>query len=108
MARSCCCSTNRPTDWTPPPPAHARIGARDRGLGGPHLLSSHLLRDVESCCDEVIVLRDGKVATIANLAAERASQRRFLEIETRGGDNGQYPSPLAELGCEVASFRTAA
>ena len=68
------------------------------------ILSSHLLRDVESCCDEVIVLKDGKVATIANLAEERASQRRFLEIETRGGENGKYPSRLAALGCEVAEL----
>ena len=68
------------------------------------ILSSHLLRDVESCCDEVIVLKDGKVATIANLAEERRSQRRFLEIETRGGENGNYPRALAALGCEVAEL----
>ncbi|MEO8277242.1 MAG: ABC transporter ATP-binding protein [Thermoanaerobaculia bacterium] len=68
------------------------------------ILSSHLLRDVESCCDEVIVLKEGRVATIANLAAERASQRRFLEIETRGGENGAFPNALAALGCEVAEL----
>ncbi len=68
------------------------------------ILSSHLLRDVESCCDEGSVLKDGKVATIANLAEERASQRRFLELELRGGANGDYPARLAEAGCEVAEL----
>ena len=68
------------------------------------ILSSHLLRDVESCCDQVIVLKDGRVATIADLAAERRSERRFLELETRGGENGAYPRALVALGCEVAEL----
>ena len=65
------------------------------------ILSSHLLRDVEECCDEVIVLKDGQVATIANLAAERASQRRFLEIETRGDRPAVFVAALSARGCEV-------
>ena len=39
------------------------------------VVSSHLLRDVETVCDEVIVLREGQVATIADLAAERAREQ---------------------------------
>ena len=77
------------------------------------VLSSHLLRDVESCCDSVIVLKDGKVATIADLAAERAGDKRFLEIETRsaadgnggeGATSGEFSRALAALGCEVAEL----
>jgi len=49
------------------------------------ILSSHLLRDVEECCDEVLILKDGKVAAFCNLEEERRANRRFLEIETRGG-----------------------
>jgi ABC-2 type transport system ATP-binding protein len=67
------------------------------------VLSSHLLRDVESVCDEVIVLRQGQVATIADLAAERRENKRFLELETRGGD-GEFAAALAALGCEVAEL----
>jgi len=67
------------------------------------VLSSHLLRDVETVCDEVIVLRQGKVATIADLAAERRENKRFLELETRGGD-GEFAAALAALGCEVAEL----
>ena len=74
------------------------------------ILSSHLLRDVETCCDSVIVLKDGKVATIADLAEERRGDRKYLEIEIRSenGDgrtgDGLFPRALAELGCEVAEL----
>jgi ABC-2 type transport system ATP-binding protein len=67
------------------------------------VVSSHLLRDVETVCDEVIVLRQGQVATIADLAAERLENKRFLELETRGGD-GEFAAALAALGCEVAEL----
>ena len=68
------------------------------------VLSSHLLRDVETVSDEVIVLKEGRVATIADLAAERAGRRRFLELETRGGDGEGFVAALAGLGCEVAEL----
>ena len=97
---------DEPTNGLDPSARQRMLGlVREIAASGVRIiLSSHLLRDVESCCDEVIVLKDGKVATIANLAAERASQRRFLELETRGGENGNYPGRLAELGCEVAEL----
>lgn len=97
---------DEPTNGLDPSARQRMLGlVREIAASGVRIiLSSHLLRDVESCCDEVIVLKDGKVATIANLAEERASQRRFLEIETRGGADGGYPARLAELGCEVAEL----
>jgi ABC-2 type transport system ATP-binding protein len=79
---------------------------REIGASGVRIiLSSHLLRDVDSVCDEVIVLREGQVATIANLAAERESQRRFLEVETRGTDPAAFIAALSEKGCEVAELQ---
>jgi len=68
------------------------------------VVSSHLLRDVEAVCDSVIVLRDGRVATIADLAAERTANRRFLELEPRGGERERFLAALASLGCEVAEL----
>jgi ABC-2 type transport system ATP-binding protein len=68
------------------------------------VLSSHLLRDVEAVCDQVIVLKDGRVATIADLSAERGEHRRFLELEPRGGDVAGFLAALADLGCEVAEL----
>ncbi|MGH7335955.1 MAG: ABC transporter ATP-binding protein [Myxococcota bacterium] len=79
---------------------------REIGASGVRIiLSSHLLRDVDSVCDEVIVLREGQVATIANLAAERESQRRFLEVETRGTDPAKFIAQLSAKGCEVAELQ---
>ncbi|PYT08637.1 MAG: ABC transporter ATP-binding protein [Acidobacteria bacterium] len=65
------------------------------------ILSSHLLRDVEECCDEVLVLKEGRIAVTCNLEEERRANRRFLEIETRGED-GSFAESLGRLGCEYA------
>jgi ABC-2 type transport system ATP-binding protein len=74
---------------------------RDRG--DLHLIvSSHLLRDVEECCDQVLILKDGNIAAFCNLEEERRSNRRFLEIETRGSNNGHFLESMEKLGCETA------
>ena len=88
------------------PPARARMiqliqEIRDRG--DLHLLlSSHLLRDVEDCCDQVLILKDGNVAAFCNLEEERRANRRFLELETRGENNGSFLEAVEKLGCETA------
>lgn len=75
-----------------------------RDTEGMHLLlSSHLLRDVEECCDEVLILKDGQIAGIADLAEERRSNRKFLEIETLGRAQPLADYFLAE-GCDCALF----
>jgi ABC-2 type transport system ATP-binding protein len=65
------------------------------------VLSSHLLLDVEECCDEILILRDGQIAVYCNLEEERKSNRKFLMLETRG-DHGKFVEALAKLGCEYA------
>ena len=67
------------------------------------LLSSHLLRDVEETCDEVLILKSGKIAGICNLEAERRSNRKFLEMETVGPIE-EFVGAMRELGCECASY----
>jgi ABC-2 type transport system ATP-binding protein len=70
------------------------------------ILSSHLLRDVEECCDEVLVLKQGKVAVTCNLEEERRSNRNFLEIELRTEDGSAidpgFALALEDLGAELA------
>ena len=66
------------------------------------LISSHLLRDIEECCDEVIILKDGKIAAICNLEEERKANLKFLELEV-STENGFLES-VRGLGCECASF----
>src|SRR5580693_8496215 len=88
------------------PPARLRMiqliqEIRDRG--DLHLiLSSHLLRDVEECCDQVLILKDGNVAAFCNLEEERRANRRFLELETQGESNGNFLDAIRTLGCETA------
>jgi ABC-2 type transport system ATP-binding protein len=65
------------------------------------LLSSHLLHDVEECCDEILVLKDGRIAAHCDLEAERKSNRTFLELEFRG-DTGGFVKAVGDLGVEYA------
>jgi ABC-2 type transport system ATP-binding protein len=67
------------------------------------ILSSHLLRDVEECCDEVLILKDGRIATYCNLEEERRANRKFLELETRGGDEASFVTAVEALGVEMAT-----
>jgi ABC-2 type transport system ATP-binding protein len=89
------------------PPARTRmiqLIQEIRARGDLHLIvSSHLLRDVEECCDEVLILKDGNIAAFCNLEEERRSNRRFLEIETRGATNGNFIEAIEKLGCETAT-----
>lgn len=67
------------------------------------LISSHLLRDIDETCDEVLILKDGRIAALRNIEEERNSHRNFIEIETVGATE-QFSSRIRELGCECASF----
>jgi ABC-2 type transport system ATP-binding protein len=87
------------------PPARLRMiklirEIRDSGQAN-IVLSSHLLLDVEECCDEILILRDGQIAVYCNLEEERKSNRKFLMLETRG-DQHQFVEALKKLGCEYA------
>lgn len=68
------------------------------------LLSSHLLRDVEMVCDEVLILKEGRIAAYRDLDEERRQNRRFLELQVRGA-NGAFTSELEELGCALDAAR---
>lgn len=87
------------------PPARARMlrlirEIRDSGNAN-IVLSSHLLRDVEECCEEILILKDGRIVTYCNLEEERKSNRKFLVLETRG-DQNKFAEAVAALGCEYA------
>jgi ABC-2 type transport system ATP-binding protein len=87
------------------PPARARMlrlirQIRDTGEAQ-ILLCSHLLRDVEETCDEVVILKQGRIVHHANLAGERRANPRWLEVELAGGDNAAFAEAVAALGCEV-------
>jgi len=51
------------------------------------LLCSHLLRDVEQVCDEVVIMKEGMVVHSCNLEEERRSNKCFVELEVTGDDD---------------------
>jgi len=65
------------------------------------VLCSHLLRDVEEVCEEVVILKEGRVVHYSNLNDERRSNRRFLELELQG-DTANFIPAIEKLGCECA------
>ena len=67
------------------------------------LISSHLLRDIDETCDEVLILKQGRVAALRNIEEERRSHRNFIEMETVGS-TAEFCERLRGLGCECASF----
>jgi ABC-2 type transport system ATP-binding protein len=88
------------------PPARARMiqliqEIRERG-DLRLVVSSHLLREVEECCDQVLILKNGNIAAYCDLEEERRTNRRFLELETRGSANGCFLEALEALGCQTA------
>ena len=60
---------------------------------------THLLRDVEEVCDEVVILKDGAIVHHADLEQERRANRRFVELEVAGDDRG-LAAALHEYGAE--------
>jgi ABC-2 type transport system ATP-binding protein len=74
-----------------------------RDTGEIHIvISSHLLRDVEECCEEVIILKQGRIAALCNLEEERRANLKFLELEVSQEDG--FLESVRRLGCECASF----
>src|SRR5579863_2300926 len=87
------------------PPARQRMIRLVREMkesGGMHLiLCSHLLRDVEESCEEVLILKQGRIVHYANLEEERRANRKFVELETIGA-NGTFAADIEKLGCGCA------
>jgi ABC-2 type transport system ATP-binding protein len=67
------------------------------------LISSHLLRDIDETCDEVLILKNGHIASLCNIEQERRSNRSFMELETVGATE-RFSVSIRGLGCECATF----
>jgi ABC-2 type transport system ATP-binding protein len=95
---------DEPTNGLDPPARQRMIRLireiRDSGQAN-IVLSSHLLRDVEECCEEILILKDGRIAVYCDLEEERKANRKFLVLETRG-DQKIFTEALSKLGCEYA------
>jgi len=65
------------------------------------LISSHLLPDIEECCDEVIILRAGEIISHCNLGEERSGNRKFLQLEVEGRLE-PFLNAACRMGCDAA------
>ncbi len=95
---------DEPTNGLDPPARQRmiRLIREMRESGEMHLiLCSHLLRDVEETCEEVLILKQGRIVHYANLEEERRANRKFIEMETVGA-NGTFAGDIEKLGCACA------
>jgi ABC-2 type transport system ATP-binding protein len=95
---------DEPTNGLDPPARQRmiRLVREMRDSGEMHLvLCSHLLRDVEETCEEVLILKQGQVVHYSNLESERRANKRFVEIETSGSNAG-FAEALTGIGCECS------
>jgi len=87
------------------PPARQRMVRMIKEMRDAHdvhiVLCSHLLRDVEETCEEVLILKEGRIVHYSNLEEERRANRRFVEMEPIG-DTAGLALALEGLGCECA------
>ncbi len=95
---------DEPTNGLDPPARQRmiRLVREMRDAGEMHIvLCSHLLRDVEETCEEVVILKQGRVVHYSNLADERRLNKRFVELELHG-DMQNFVTAVENLGCESA------
>src|SRR5947209_16284881 len=75
----------------------ARDLARNKGMS--LLFSSHLLPDVESVCDHVLVLGAGRLLAEGKIRDLKQAHDRCFEVRLKAGDE-RFARRLGELGCE--------
>jgi len=93
---------DEPTNGLDPPARQRMIRLISEMREEMHVVvCSHLLRDVEETCEEVLILKQGRIVHYSNLEEERRANKRFVELETFGDDRG-FAEELAALGCECA------
>src|SRR5438874_7392141 len=76
----------------------ARDLAHNKGMS--LLCSSHLLPDIESVCDYVVVLGSGKLLTQGSLQQLKQLHNRCFEVRLKA-DVAPFADRLLELGCKT-------
>ena len=95
---------DEPTNGLDPPARQRmiRLVREMRDAGEMHIvLCSHLLRDVEETCEEVVILKKGQVVHYSNLENERKLNKKFVELELHGNADN-FVAAVESLGCESA------
>lgn len=63
------------------------------------IISSHLLKDIEACCSDVLVLKRGKAVASGNIEAMKQTDESVFELRIKG-EVDPFIASLSELGCE--------
>lgn len=63
------------------------------------IISSHLLKDIETCCSEVLVLKRGKAVASGNIEAMKETDESVFELRIKG-DVDAFMAALSEMRCE--------
>jgi len=82
---------------------HMLALVRDLGTtqGKDVVLCSHLLRDVEATCDHVVVLHEGSVRTVGEIATLTAVRDQWLTVRF-DGEPERFERALREAGLELS------
>jgi ABC-2 type transport system ATP-binding protein len=64
------------------------------------ILSSHILDDIESLCETVVILKQGRIAAEGRMEDLRAIQYSLYELRLKG-DGAGFRKDLEVLGCRV-------
>lgn len=65
------------------------------------ILCSHILKDVEDCCEDVLVLNKGKIILSGNIEDLRRVDERIYDLRIKG-DVEHFISELSERGCSCS------
>ena len=64
------------------------------------LISSHILPDIESICQYVVILNKGRLAAQGTIQELREINFRLFELKTKG-ESGTFVQRLRDIGCKV-------
>jgi ABC-2 type transport system ATP-binding protein len=68
------------------------------GSGSKVIVSSHLLGDIESCCEDVMVLKQGRIVASGNIEAMKHTEENLFELRVKG-EIDPFIAALSRLGC---------
>lgn len=65
------------------------------------ILCSHILKDVEYCCEDVIVLNKGKIILSGNINKLRTVDEKVYDIKIKGNID-RFIADLSQFGCQCS------
>jgi ABC-2 type transport system ATP-binding protein len=63
------------------------------------IISSHLLQDIETCCQDVLVLRKGHLVAAGNIEEMRHTETNLFELRIKGNLD-PFMAQLSDMQCE--------